>query len=231
MVAAFHPLAHLAVQPGQSIRQQGLFGGAGVQLKACKAIGTGFERLQELLHQGGFAAFGQHVQGEAIALVQQRFHGTVLGHGHGDAGGTEAGLAHPAGHHGAAQLRFAGGEHAEGADHTAQGQHRWIAAAFAQAPRTAPLRPFLALQQLAGETGAGFLQLLHPGGIRTELHPDRLEAKAEAAIPQLRFQQVHRLAAPAEAAEHPHGLAAIPLRQQGSQGRDDRCGGMAPQGG
>ena len=32
VVAAFHPLAHLAVQPGQSIRQQGLFGGAGVQL-------------------------------------------------------------------------------------------------------------------------------------------------------------------------------------------------------
>ena len=30
VVAAFHPLAHLAVQPGQSIRQQGLFGGAGL---------------------------------------------------------------------------------------------------------------------------------------------------------------------------------------------------------
>ena len=45
VVAAFHPLFHLSIKPGQSLWKQGLLGGAGLQFKACEAIGTGFERL------------------------------------------------------------------------------------------------------------------------------------------------------------------------------------------
>ena len=56
-------------------------------------------------------------------------------------------------------------------------------------------------------------------------------SEGKAAIAQLALQQVDRLAAPAEAAEHPHRLVAVPFGQHRAQGRNDRRGGMAPEGG
>merc|ERR1712185_222597 len=144
---------------------------------------------------------------------------------------SEAGLADPARHHGSAELSLARGEHTKRADDPAEGQNRRIASAFTQSASTAPLRFFLSLQQLPTKAGADFLELLHLGGVGAEFHPDRLESEAEAAIAELGFQQVHSFTAPAEAAEHANGFVAIAFRQKGAQGRDDRGGCMAAQGG
>ena len=168
--------------------------------------------------------------------MQQRLHGAVLGHRHRESRRAEAGLAHPAGHHGAAELAIAaalaGGQHAEGAHHAAQGLHRRVAAALGEAAAgAAPLLAPLLHLQAAAEGGARFLAGFEGGGIGAELHLDRLEGEAEATIPQLAFQQVEGLAAPAEAAEHPHRFGPVAFRQQAAQGRHDRRGGMAPQGG
>ena len=85
--------------------------------------------------------------------------------------------------------------------------------------------------KLAAEGGAGFLNGFEGGRIGAEFHLDRLEGEAEAAIAQLALQQIERFTAPAEAAEHAHRFGAITLREKGAQGRHDRCGCMAPQGG
>lgn len=41
VVAAFHPLAHPGLQPGQGLRQQGLAAGAGLQLQSRQPVGSG----------------------------------------------------------------------------------------------------------------------------------------------------------------------------------------------
>ena len=154
--------------------------------------------------------------------MQQGFHGPVLGHRHREAGGGEAGLAHPAGHHRSAELAvaaaFQGGEYAQGAHDAAQGQHGRIAAALAEAAAAGtPLGLALLALQLAPQSGAGFLDGLEGRGIGAEFHLDRLKGEAEAAIAQLALEQIEGLTTPAEAAEHPHRLAPITFSEQGAQ--------------
>ena len=167
--------------------------------------------------------------------MQQGLHRPVLRHRHGDPRRAEAGLAHPAGHHGAAEAALAlaahGGEHAERSHHPAQGLDRRFAAALLQATGGAALAAALLGLQLAAQGGARLLERLDAGGIGAELHLDGLEGEAEAPIAQLALQQIEGLPAPAEAAEHAHGLAAVALGQHRAQGRHDRCGRMAAEGG
>ena len=210
--------------------------GAGFELQAREAVGAGGEGLQELAHRPRFPPCRQHVEGEAVAHVQQTLHRPLPRHRHRETRRVEAGLAHPAGHHRSAQGRFsfplAGRDHAEGAHQPAQGLHGGVAAALLEAAAAAaPLAAALFGLQLTAQGDARFLQGSQGGWIGAELHPDRLEGEAEAAIAELVLQQVDRLAAPAEAAEHPHRFLAISFRQHRAQGRDDRGGGMAPEGG
>ena len=81
------------------------------------------------------------------------------------------------------------------------------------------------------KTGAGFFDRLDSGGIGTELHPDRIEGEAKTAIAQLALQQIQRFAAPAKAAKYAHRLGPISFGQHRAQGRHDRGGGMATEGG
>ena len=85
--------------------------------------------------------------------------------------------------------------------------------------------------ELAAQARARFFAGLERLRVGAEFHLDRLEGEAKAAIAQLAFEQVEGFAAPAEAAEHPHGLGPVAFGQQGAQGGDDRRGRMAPQGG
>ena len=223
VVAALHPLLHRAVEPGQGLRQDRLPLRGGFQLQAGKAIGARGKGLQELLHRPAFPAGGQHVERKVVADVQQRFHGPVLGHGHGDPRRRKAGLTHPAGHHGAGEprlgLAFAGGEQADRPHHPAQGLERWVAAALIEAASgVAALLFALLVQEGAAQAGAGFFDGFEGGRVGAEFHLDRFKGKAEAAIAQLAFEQIECFTAPAEAAKHPHRFAAIPFGQQGAQG-------------
>ena len=56
-----------------------MIAGAAIQLQTSKAIVTGIERLQELLHRAGLTAISEHIEGELITHMQQGFHGSVAG--------------------------------------------------------------------------------------------------------------------------------------------------------
>ena len=187
-----------------------------LQLQAGEAVGAWGKRLQKLLHRTGFTPCGQHVESKAIADVQQGLHRPVFRYGHSEARRREAGLAHPAGHHGAAEavaaLPFAGGEHAKGAHHPAQGLHCRVAAALAEsATGASALHLALFALQLAAQGGAGFLDGFEVGRIGAELHLDRFKGELEAAIAQLALQQIQGFTAPAKAAKDPNRLAAVAL--------------------
>ncbi|MFM9102376.1 MAG: hypothetical protein ACKOPS_14045, partial [Cyanobium sp.] len=95
------------------------------------------------------------------------------------------------------------------------------------APAIPPLPPIDVVKQEASRPlGHGHVLRLLP--VPTPRWPGGLVAFEESAglLMSGKF-----FAAPAEAAEHAHGLGPIPFGQHGAQGRDDRCGGMASQGG
>ena len=81
VVAAFHALLHAAFQPCQRIRKKRLLGRAVFEFQSLEAIGARFEGLEKLFQQSVFASLSEHIESEAIALVQQRFHRTILGDG------------------------------------------------------------------------------------------------------------------------------------------------------
>ena len=49
----------------------------------------------------------QDVENEAVSYLHEGFNRSVFGDGDGESGRAEAGLTHPAGHHGAASLGLA----------------------------------------------------------------------------------------------------------------------------
>ena len=236
VVAAFHPLLHRGLQPGQSPGQHRLAAGALLQGQPFEAVGAGGEGLEEAFHQLLLPTGRQQVEGEGIPHVQEAFQGPVARHRQGEAGRVEAGLTHPAGHHrtagGLCALAAPHGDDREGADHPAEGLEGRVGAAFLQSSAgVAEVAAPLVAEQASAQGHARFLQGAEGGGIGAEAHPDGIEGEGEAAVPQLGLQQIDRLATPAEAAEHPHRFAPIPLRQHGAEGGDDRGGGMAAEGG
>ena len=126
VIGAFHPLLHLAVEVSQSFTQHRPTCGCALQCgHTSKAISSWREALKEMTQQRLMVFFGQHVQNKAITYLHQGFDGTVFGYGHRESGRFKAGLAHSAGHHGAAAQLAAfallGGHHIEPAAEAAQG--------------------------------------------------------------------------------------------------------------
>jgi len=95
----------------------------------------------------------QDVEHEAVAHLHQGLDGPVLGHGHRESWGIEAGLAHPAGHHGGGALILPGCHHVEPAAEAAQGL---VEVAIQRLHRRDGLLP---REQLA-QVGAGLLAAL-----------------------------------------------------------------------
>ena len=126
VVGAFEPLGDAATEEGEGIPKHGAAGGDAIEgVDAGEAVGAGGEAAQEMAQQGLVVVLAQDVEHEAVAHLHQGLDRPVLGHGHGDPGGIEAGLAHPAGHHGAAAggvaLALARGHHVEPAREAAEG--------------------------------------------------------------------------------------------------------------
>ena len=119
--------------------------------------------MQELLHQPCFPSLCQHVEGESITFVQERFDSSVLRDGNGDARWSETRLADPTGHHRTTEFTLAGGQHAKRTENPAEGNDSRVAATFAEPTATATLGSFLRLEQLTSEAGSGFLQLFNLG--------------------------------------------------------------------
>ena len=102
MVGALQPLNHAAAQEGQGIPKHGATAGSAIEGgHPGETVGAGGEALEEMAHQVLVVVFPQDVQHEAIIHLHQGLNGPVFGDGHGDTRGIEAGLADPAGHHGA----------------------------------------------------------------------------------------------------------------------------------
>src|SRR5688572_16484393 len=71
MVATIHAAFDFALHIGKSVCQNGRTISCWVSLNTCKAIATGREALEEVLHQSLVIAFFQDVEDEAIAHMQQ----------------------------------------------------------------------------------------------------------------------------------------------------------------
>ncbi len=92
-----------------------------VGLNTCKAIATGREALEEVLHQSLVIAFFQHVEDESIAHMQQRLNSAVFRHGNASPQGFEASLRHPRRKHGTADIALLGRENVQSVTESSQG--------------------------------------------------------------------------------------------------------------
>src|SRR4028119_1505124 len=120
VVATIHAAFDFALHIGKSICQNRRAIGCWVSLNTRKAIATGREALEEVLHQSLVIAFFQHVEDEAIAYMQQRLNSAVFRHGNAYTQGFEASLRHPRRKHSTADIALLGRENVQSATKPSQ---------------------------------------------------------------------------------------------------------------
>ena len=214
VVGSFKALSYTAAEEGQGIAQHRpadrhpIEGG-----HSGEAVGTGGEAAQEVAQQLLVVVLTQNVEHEAIAHLHQGLDRPVLGHRHREPRRLEAGLAHPARHHGAAAQGFPfplpRRNHIQSAGKPAQGLVEVAIEALHCRDR------LLAGEQLA-QVGAGLLAALVILGRGHLADPQRLEGLLLAQTPQLGGHGVDRFVVAAVGVVAGHPLAALQGRQQGA---------------
>ena len=216
VVGAFEPLGDTAPQKGQGIPEHGAAGGDAIEgVDAGEAVGAGGEAAQEMAQQRLVVVLTQDVEHEAVAHLHQGLDGPVLGHGHGDPRRIEAGLADPAGHHGAAAgclpVVLARGHHVEPAREAAEGPIQVAIEAFHGRDR------FGLGEQLA-QVGAGLFAALVVAALGDLADPQGIKGLLLAEAAQLVGHGVDWHVVAAEGVVTGNPLLRLQAGQQGADG-------------